>query len=116
MSDERSVKITEAGHKDRKDYEIHSSIEKAEQLSGRLRSDLTNPKGTGLCFTCENAHVSRREAKNKYAVICISLKYVPVPDDIIECNQYTKVTDLSLYTMTQMATLIDVREAGGHYL
>ena len=112
------MKITPAGDKDRKDYEIHEAIAKAEHLSnGRLKSDLTNPKGVGLCFTCENAHVSKRVERNTYMIICRSLEgNATMPNDIGECNRYAKITDLSLYQMSQMATLIDVREAGGHYI
>lgn len=57
------------------------------------------------CTTCRSAHIMRRESSNKRAIYCNELcKFVP--EDISECNEYLRFTDLSLHQMGQMATLI----------
>jgi hypothetical protein len=58
-----------------------------------------------ICTTCRSGHIIRRGSQNRRAIYCNALcKFVP--EDIIECNEHSTFTTLSLHQMGQMATLI----------
>ena len=57
------------------------------------------------CTTCRWAHIVRRSSRNTRTIYCNSISKF-MPEDIADCNEYQKFTDLSLNQMGQMATLI----------
>lgn len=58
-----------------------------------------------LCSTCKWATITRQASANNRVIFCTSLS-MKVPDDIMECNEYANITQLSLGQMAEMATLI----------
>ena len=62
-----------------------------------------------VCTSCTYAHIMRRGSQNKRMIHCDNLgKFVP--EDIQECNQFRKFTDLSISQMGEMATLLGIPE------
>ena len=57
------------------------------------------------CTSCRWAQIMRRGSQNRRTIYCNNIgKFIP--EDIQECNEYGRFTDLSLNQMGQMATLI----------
>lgn len=70
----------------------------------------------GLCRTCENSFIQRRQYSEVPIVQCTYSKTVRVPLDIMECSGYRKDGTMSLRDIHEMGTLIDTRKKGGQYL
>jgi hypothetical protein len=77
------------------------------------------PEVKGICRTCGNGLIFRREYSEVPVVRCqaFGMENNRMPLDIKECTSYCKRGGLSLREMTEMAILLDERKhAGGQYL
>ena len=73
---------------------------------------------TGLCRTCKNALIRRRQYSEMPSVICKEVweQAHVVPLDITECSGYERTGAMSLNDMHQLGLIIDSRKKGGQYL
>ncbi len=79
--------------------------------------DFDKPKSYSICDTCTSAQVFR-ESSGKTRVYCNKLgSYLPRP--VEACNKYSKIGELDLFELKQLAWLIDLdprRKAGFAWL
>lgn len=64
-----------------------------------------------LCTSCRWAFIARQASKNHRLIHCTG-GYPGgfIPDDIIECNSYSNITELRLAQMADLAILIGDKE------
>ncbi len=97
--DERPVDIKPALH-----YEQVEILEKeGKKYTGNHQERWVDNKS--ICTSCQNAHIMRRGSQNRRSIYCNGLAKF-VPEDINECNEYRKFTELSLSQMANIATLV----------
>jgi hypothetical protein len=72
----------------------------------------------GICRTCANALIRRRQYSEVPQVICQATFEQPhrVPLDVTECTDYKKVGEMHIRDMNDIALIIDPRKKGGQYL
>lgn len=82
----------------------------------RSRSKFSEVRG--LCRTCSNALIRRRQYGEVPQVICDKLYQAAhrVPLDIMECSGYEKEGGMELRDMHTLGLIIDPRKKGGQYL
>jgi len=78
------------------------------------RHDWINiPETRGLCGSCNSSMILSRHSRNKVTIICTALPgMTEVPDDITRCSNYSDRAAVSLRTMVETATLIDIGRTG----
>lgn len=69
-------------------------------------------KFSGICFHCKNHFAYRTRESNEPVLLCNQMpgKSGPLPLTIIECSDYSSVTDLTLSQMAQLAWPIETRD------
>lgn len=114
MSD---IKITPPDAESRKNYDVTDHMP-SDGLTTKIdNKNLAAGHENGLCFTCRHHMHFRRGSKNQFVLICRAVDPdIRVSEDITECSRYENPLVMSLYEMGQLATLIDIRPAGGHYV
>lgn len=94
--------------------ELHARANSASPSPPRF------PEIRGLCRTCDNAHITRRQYDEMPSIRCSALsswhRSDGMPHDIMECTEYRKRGQLSLREMADLALLVDARKKGGQYL
>ena len=91
----------------------HTLERVAQKLEAKQSTHWTDNKS--LCTSCRWATVTRRHSQNERRIRCVELQ-MWVPTDIVECNSYGSLTELSLSQMSEMAILIETRtKAVGFY-
>ena len=71
-------------------------------------------EGFGLCSTCKNFYVTKSEFKILSTKCSLqgNIK-ITIEDPIRFCSIYSKLGEMSLYEMTQIALFIDLNEEKG---
>jgi hypothetical protein len=88
-------------------------VTQGEQLEQRG----THLAGTGLCFHCRRAWITRSARQTDPVILCTYPDpQVRVPPDILECNKYDKVGGLSLYEMGELAELVGEKRPRAGFL
>ena len=84
--------------------------------NGRSRVNFSEVRG--ICRTCSNELVRRRQYSEVPQVICQATFEHPhrVPLDIMECTDYKRVGEMHIRDMNDIAIVIDPRKKGGQYL
>ena len=91
-------------------------VTKAHALTDEdSRSRARFPEVKGLCRTCKNALIRRRQYSEVPQVICQASFEYPhqVPLDIIECSDYRRTGEMHIREMQDLAIIIDPRKRGG---
>jgi len=98
-----------------KRYAVYKRIEiTARKLEGFRADSFVDTKN--LCRTCKHATITRQASKNNRMINC-SIVGKNVPDDIVECSDYTNILTLNLSQMSDIAILLNNRaEPAGGYL
>ena len=84
----------------------------AEALDDRAKA-IERVNITGLCGRCTHAHIWRTARMNEPVVICQSMDaaYDRVPTDIIECNKFSQIGQLSIYELINLCCDIDLTKS-----
>lgn len=111
------IKFTPPDAESRKNYDVTDSFP-SDGLTKKVdNKNLAYAHGDGLCFTCRHHHHFRRGSQNQFMLMCTYFEpAIQVAEDITECNKYSNPLEMGLYEMGQIATLIDIRPTGGHYV
>ncbi len=79
----------------------------SEKLQARKSLHFVDDKT--VCNTCKNAQIMREGNKNGRVIHCRNLgEYVPT--NLLECNTYSSVNELSLMQMSEIAYLIENKD------
>lgn len=87
--------------------------------SGLNESPARFPEVRGVCRTCNNAHIFRRELSEVPVVFCCLATHMTpmrMPLDISECSDFKRRGEMRLEQLAEIAHLIDTRKRGGQYL
>lgn len=88
---------------------LGARLEKASQKLGLKTDRFVDTKS--LCTSCQWAFIARQASKNHRLIHCTAgYPGGYIPDDIIECNSYMNVTQLSLAQMADIAMLVGDKE------
>ena len=91
------------------------SEEKQEEYTS-LREITSKPderkdEGYGLCSTCKHFYITKSEFKVLSTKCSLQGRIrISVEDPIKFCNIYSKMGEMSLYEMSQIALFIDIEE------
>lgn len=91
-------------------YKLADRLEVAarkSQIAGVRRESFVD--SPSLCGQCRWAMITRRASRNNRVIECQSISRF-VPEDIVECSNFTSQNELSLNQMAEMAILIDNHE------
>lgn len=84
-------------------------LERSSQKLGLKERRFVDTKS--LCSTCRWAFIARQASKNHRLINCTGgYPGSLVPDDIVECNSYSNVIELSLSQMADIVILINEKE------
>ena len=91
--------------------------EKKAQGAGEKDPWGLTPKITSLCGSCHGSQIVRRKSSNDVVILCHTMgdelgAPIRIPDDITQCSRYSDANAVSLRTMVDLATLIDINEDG----
>jgi len=89
--------------------EIEALEAQGKKYTGNQREHWVDNKS--ICTSCRWAHITRRKSRNIRQIYCNSISKF-IPEDISECNEYQKFTELSLEQMAGIAVRIDPRPDG----
>ena len=77
--------------------------------------DITYSQEDSLCHRCQRSFIIKAKHNNHRTIYCTKPHSVllQVPDDIEECNRFEATGELDLFSMSQIAHVIEFRKQAG---